>query len=124
MNARLKASLVFVALLTAVCTPPAEPPEIPRKISPIAAADVPAQEPVPSCVHHWPEARYRSYQYDHIVHLISRCHRTASCSVSSNVNPTAVVVAIAPAEHLEVVTARGSETPEFTPYVRCSRGTR
>jgi hypothetical protein len=85
---------------------------------------MPAQDPAPSCIRSWPEARYRNYQYDHIVHLNSKCHREASCAVSTDVNPTVVMVTIAPDEHLEVVTSRGSQTPEFTPNVRCSRGTR
>ena len=124
MNAPPAEYVLSAALLTITCSPPYGPPDVPRRIPPVAAADVPAQEPEPSCVRHWPEARYRNYQYDHVVHLESRCHRPASCRVSTDVNPTVVVVAIAPNEHLEVVTSRGSQSPEFTPNVRCARGMR
>jgi hypothetical protein len=75
-------------------------------------------------VRYWPETRYRSYAYDHVVHLSSGCHRVASCTVATNLSPTAVVVAVPPGEHVEVVTLRGSQLPEFTPMVACSLGTR
>jgi hypothetical protein len=85
---------------------------------------MPAQESGPSCVRFWPEARYRSYGYDHVVHLSSQCHRTASCNVSTSVSRAPVVVAIDPGEHLEVLTLRGSPLSEFAVDVQCSRGTR
>ncbi len=124
MNVRSANCLLLVCLLGAACSPPRRLPSIPPRLPPIAAADIPAQEPPPSCVRSWPEARYRNYGYDHIVHLSSRCHRTASCNVSTNVSRAPVVVAIAPSEHIEVLTFRGSPMPEFTANVQCSHGTR
>ena len=119
------ASVILAWLVSMACSPPRKfPPDVPPRIPPIAAADTPSQEPPPSCVRFWPEARYRSYGYDHIVHLDSSCHRTASCRVSTDVNPAPVVVAIAPGEHIELVTYRGSPSSEFTAEVNCARGTR
>lgn len=112
-------ALLSALLLAAGCRPVR-----PLPLPPIAQADAVPAEAEPSCVRAWPEARLRSYAYDHIVHLQSDCYRIASCNVSTNVNPTPIVVAIEPGQHLEVVTARGSETPEFTPTVQCSTGTR
>jgi hypothetical protein len=114
---------VASCLVWAACAPPRFPP-VPPRMPPIAAADEPVHAAPPSCVRFWPEARYRNYGYDHVVHLNSRCHRTASCSVSTDVNPKVIAVAVAPGEHVEVVTFRGSPMPEFTAIVECSRGTR
>jgi hypothetical protein len=76
------------------------------------------------CLRFWPEARYRSYAYDHVVHLGSSCHRAASCLVATNVSPKPIAVAVQPLEHVEVVTLRGSDLAEFVPQVKCSLGTR
>lgn len=114
-------SAVFLCL---GCGPPPKlPPGAPPRLPPIARADAP-NPPAHGCVHYWPETRYRDYAYDHVVHLSSDCHRVASCTVATNQSPKAVVVAVAPGEHVEVVTLRGSELPEFTPKVECSLGTR
>jgi hypothetical protein len=72
-----------------------------------------------TCVDAWPEARYRNYGYDHIVHLINRCDVRMSCQVATNVNPSATPVALAPGEKREVLTFRGSPAREFTPTARC-----
>jgi hypothetical protein len=125
MNARSLAHLLGAAALAVSCAPPREfPPHVPPRDPQLTAANAPSQEPVPACVRFWPEARQRNYQYDHIVHLNSRCHRVASCEVSTDVSPTVVVVSISPDEHREVVTALGTQAPEFTPNVRCAIGTR
>jgi hypothetical protein len=124
MSTQVTAHLLPAVLLTLMCSPPRVPPEVPKRVPPIAAADVAMEEQSPACVRFWPEARYRNYAYDHVVHLNSRCHRVASCNVSTDVNPAVVVVAIAPDERLEVVTSRASQTPEFTPIVECTRGSR
>lgn len=73
----------------------------------------------PPCIQFWPEARYRDYRYDHIVHVINNCQARASCSVSSNVNPAPVRAEVPPGGSVEVVTARGSQASEFTPRVEC-----
>lgn len=80
-------------------------------------ADAPQQDP--SCVEAFPEVRYRSYGYDHVVHLYSRCDVRAYCAVSTDVNPTVIEVIVPPREHIEVLTFRGSPAREFTPKVTC-----
>jgi len=72
-----------------------------------------------TCVDFWPEARFRNYAYDHLVHLLSRCDVRALCAVSSDVNPRPVDVAVLPNEHVEVLTFRGSPAREFSPRVKC-----
>jgi hypothetical protein len=113
------------AFVSMACRAPRElPPDTPRRIPPIAATERTAEGAPSQCVRFWPEARLRNYAYDHVVHVQSNCHRTASCEVSTNVTPSVVVVAVEAGQALEVVTLRGSETPDFTPFVRCSAGTR
>jgi hypothetical protein len=72
-----------------------------------------------ACVHYWPEARFRNYAYDHVVHLLSRCEERALCAVSSDVNPKPVLVEVPPGERVEVLTFRGSPAREFRPFVEC-----
>lgn len=121
--ARLAKYLLSAWLLSSACSPPRNPPDLPPRMPPIAEAEMGTQQP-PSCVRSWPEARYRNYGYDHIVHLNSRCHRTASCNVSTDVSPKVIAVTVAPGEHIEVLTQSGSPVPEFVVNVECSRGTR
>lgn len=82
-----------------------------------ASADGPG--PSVACVRVWPQAIYRNYGYDHVVHLESACEAAADCSVATSVNPEAVRVPIAPGEHVEVLTWRGSPASAFTPKVAC-----
>jgi hypothetical protein len=71
------------------------------------------------CVQAWPEARYRNYGYDHIVHIFNGCKLRADCTVATNVAPKAIRVQVAPGEHAEVLTFRGSPSSEFQMYVSC-----
>jgi hypothetical protein len=43
------------------------------------------------------------------------------CDVSTNVAPTPVRVVLAPRQHVEVLTFRGSPAREFTPQADCWR---
>jgi hypothetical protein len=125
MSASQTAIGLLGAFIAMTCRAPRDlPPDVPRRIPPIAAAETAAESDSSQCVHFWPEARLRNYAYDHVVHLQSSCHRTASCNVSTNVTPQVVTIAVEPGQALEVVTLRGSENPEFTPFVHCSAGTR
>jgi hypothetical protein len=124
MNARTTALLLLAAwTLTACPVPKKVPRDVPRRMPPIAAAEPAAETQPASCVRFWTEARLRGYAYDHVVHLESGCHRTASCNVSTNVAPRVLVVAVEPSQTLEVVTLRGSENPDFVAIVRCASGT-
>lgn len=73
----------------------------------------------PTCIRFWPEARYRNYGYDHVVHLQSECQVQAVCDVSTDVNPSQVVVRLPAGAHVEVLTMRGSPAREFRPQVAC-----
>ena len=88
-----------------------------RTSSSVAQAKDP-DVPVP-CIQAWPEARYRNYAYDHIVHVFNGCARWATCDVSTDVNPEPIRVRLRPREHQEVLTFRGSPSSEFVPNVRC-----
>jgi len=114
---RTRMMLITMGLLVPGCgRPPKHPPTLP----PIAQASAPEQQPLPSCVRSWPEARNGTYGYDHIVHLESSCRMPSACRVSTDLTPTAVVVSVAPGEHVEVVTLRGSPAADFRPIVECS----
>ncbi|HTQ02555.1 MAG TPA: hypothetical protein VMI54_01820 [Polyangiaceae bacterium] len=72
-----------------------------------------------ACIESWPEVTQRSKVYDHFVHLTSRCTTPARCEVSSDSNPTAVRVIVAPEQTMRVLVARGSPAPSFVPHVAC-----
>lgn len=88
----------------------------PRPAVALVAASAP---PALTCVDHWPEARYRNFGYDHIVHLASRCRESAVCQVSTDVNPEAQSATVKPQEHVEVLTFRGSPASTFSASVSC-----
>lgn len=71
------------------------------------------------CIQVWPEARYRNYGYDHIVHIYNGCSASATCTVSTNVAPQAIKVRIAVRQKIEVLTYRGSPSQEFRVNSSC-----
>jgi hypothetical protein len=77
-------------------------------------------KPVATCVSFWAEVRARAYGYDHFVHLESACKKPATCAVSSDVNPDAQTVTLAPGESIEVATFLGSPAATFVPKVACT----
>ena len=79
----------------------------------------PAPSLTPACIQVWPEARYRNYGYDHIVHIGNACTVLAICAISSDVTPNPVRIEIKPGESLEVLIARGSTASQFTPRAEC-----
>lgn len=109
---RTGATLLVSSFLAACGSAPPAPREV-------ATTGNPESDPVLTCVESWPEARYRAYGYDHIVHLRSRCRVTADCTVTTDVSPEASRAVVRPAEHVEVLTFRGSPAREFTPTVVC-----
>ena len=73
-----------------------------------------------SCaIRYWNEARYRSYAYDHIVHIRSGCPRRVHCTVSTNVNPKSMKVSVRAAGQTEVLTFRGSPSRVFASTITC-----
>jgi hypothetical protein len=77
------------------------------------------QAATPECIRWTAEARYRPYGYDHVVHIENGCHRAASCTVSTNVNPSRQRVTVGAGGHAEVVTFVGSPARSFEARVEC-----
>jgi hypothetical protein len=75
---------------------------------------------LPACVGYWPEARYRAYGYDHLVHVQNTCSRDATCTIATNVNPQSMQVTVVSGTQVELITWIGSPAREFTPVVSCS----
>jgi hypothetical protein len=82
------------------------------------ADDEPGQ--VPECIEYRGEARYRGLGYDHVVVIESSCQQTASCRVSTDVDPQEHEVDVPGGETAEVVTRRGSPARAFSPNVSCT----
>jgi hypothetical protein len=78
-----------------------------------------ADSHTPACLRAWPEARYRNYGYDHIVHISNECRTRAFCAVSTDVSPTPVEVQVPESGQLEVLTCRGCAARQFTPRLEC-----
>lgn len=85
-------------------------PKQPPKSKPKEAAD--------QCVKHSTESRFVS-GYDHLVHVENQCEASATCSVSTNVNPKAQVITVAGHGHTTVLTYRGSPARDFVATVDC-----
>src|SRR5690606_6970755 len=75
--------------------------------------------PLPACIAVTTEARYGAVGYDHIVSLHNGCDRKAACVVTTDVNPIAITVELAPGAREDVVTFRGSPARVFTAKVSC-----
>ncbi len=73
----------------------------------------------PPCVEVWPEARYRNYGYDHIVHIANRCSAAALCQVSTDSNPRPWEATVPPREQVEILVFRGSPAREFRARADC-----
>lgn len=71
------------------------------------------------CVRYWTEARYRNHGYDHVVHVQSRCDQPVRCEVSTNVDPSPIVVDLQPQQQEAVVTRVGSPARKFVARVAC-----
>lgn len=82
-------------------------------------AGAPAPATLPACVAVKSEARYVPYGYNHVVIVTNGCSKAATCSVATDVNPTAQSVDVASGKTLEVLTFSGSPATAFTPRVSC-----
>lgn len=87
--------------------------------STIAASSPPSDAGVPSCIRVSTASRYVPYGYDHVVFLASVCPLTATCAVTTDVNPTPSVVEVPPRQTVEVLTFRGSPASSFVAHVAC-----
>jgi hypothetical protein len=76
-------------------------------------------DPAAACIKVRPEARYRGYGYNHIVHVADVCAAAAECDVSTDVNPQPTHVSVPPKGEVEVNTFMGSPARVFTPKVDC-----
>src|SRR6478752_3863795 len=74
---------------------------------------------LPACVQVKTEARYVPYGYNHLVTLTSGCTRPASCTVATDVNPTAQTVDLAASSSVQVTTFLGAASSTFTAKVTC-----
>ena len=74
---------------------------------------------IPACVGVATDARYVPYGYNHVVVLKNGCSKTATCSVSTDVNPQATSVEVAPGTTVEVLTFTASPAQAFNARVGC-----
>jgi hypothetical protein len=73
----------------------------------------------PTCIRVQASAPYGNAGYDHIVTLDNGCDKPAACLVSTDVNPDAIAVDLAPGETKSVLTFRGSPARTFRAHVSC-----
>ena len=71
------------------------------------------------CVYWSQEARARVYGYDHLVHLNNRCKQTATCQVTTNVNPKSIEERLEAGAKQTVLTFMDSPARTFQARVRC-----
>ena len=83
------------------------------------AEDAGAAPPVPACIQVHSESRYVPFGYNHIVVLKSTCAKDATCTISTDVNPTPVTAEVAKGTTQEVVTWAGSPASTFNAKVAC-----
>ena len=77
------------------------------------------EDPAKACISSWGEARFGGVGFNHVVHVANRCAASATCMVSTDVEPTPQSVTVAGKETIEVVTHLGSPASQFTPHVSC-----
>jgi hypothetical protein len=72
-----------------------------------------------TCISSWGEARFGGVGFNHLVHVANRCTASATCAVSTDVEPAPQTVTVPGKETVEVVTHVGSPASQFTPRVSC-----
>jgi hypothetical protein len=80
-----------------------------------------ADPPAAPCVTSHGEARLRYPGYDHVVVLTNACDPAYRCTVTTNVNPDAMVADVPGHREVEVLTFRGSPASEFTHKAECRK---
>jgi hypothetical protein len=79
-----------------------------------------AEQPLDSCIKYWGEVRFGGVGYNHLVHMVNSCSRTADCLVSTDVNPSAQMVEVPADSEVIVNTVLDSPSRRFTPHVTCT----
>lgn len=74
---------------------------------------------IPGCVSVGTVSRYVPYGYNHVVILTNGCSKSATCSVSTDVNPTPSSAEVATNTTVEVLTFSGSPAATFFARVSC-----
>jgi hypothetical protein len=88
-------------------------------VAPVSRADKKPAPPDAKCVAWHTEVRSRAYGYDHFVILDSSCAGDATCTVSTDVNPTPQTAVVPAGARVEVATFLGSPASEFKATVAC-----
>lgn len=78
-----------------------------------------AESSFPTCIQVHASAPYGNAGYDHIVTVANGCEKAAACLVSTDVNPDAIAVDLAPGDEKSVLTFRGSPARTFRAHVSC-----
>jgi hypothetical protein len=88
-------------------------------LAPATHADKKPAPPDAKCVAWHTEVRARAYGYDHFVILDSSCAKEASCTVSTDVNPTPQTAVVPAGAKVELATFLSSPASEFHATVAC-----
>jgi hypothetical protein len=74
---------------------------------------------LPACVSVKTASRYVPYGYNHVVTLTNGCTKSATCTISTDVNPTPTSAEVATGTTVEVLTFSGSPAATFFARVTC-----
>lgn len=75
---------------------------------------------VPACVEVKTESRYVPYGYNHVVVFKNGCSKSATCAVSTDVNPEIMKTDVAVSATVEVLTFSGSPSQTFVAKASCT----
>lgn len=116
-------TLFIIGSLPLLYAPPAvheESSAAPSTTDEDAEKNVPAKDEKtqPACITHSSQARYVS-GYNHLVTIKNDCDKSASCQVSTDVNPEVQTVIVQKKTSETVLTYRGSPARTFVANVEC-----
>jgi hypothetical protein len=84
-----------------------------------ASAEDAGAPALPACIGVNTTSRYVPYGYNHVVILKNGCSKAATCTVSTDVNPTPTSVDVAISTTIEVLTFNASPQQNFVAHVTC-----
>jgi hypothetical protein len=84
-----------------------------------ADAGAPPPPAVPACMQVATSSRWVPFGYNHVVELANGCSKSATCQVSTDVNPEIQTVRLAPGEKRSIMTFMGSPSSTFVARVDC-----